>query len=422
MIRIFNIVSIQKFVQAFLGFFTVLIISYQLNDLQQAAYFSLNSLYSAYSILDLGLSVLIIQVCSYWFFREKNKNRVSNFFKSFLFKTKRWYKYLSFFCFMIFPLGFIYFDSINGFSNMSWQLPLILCVGSMALYLVSIPYISLLEGMNKIEEVYKIKILYYSVGTILSWLIIFGPNPLYAVSMVPLTASIVIYYLVIKKYKSLLYDTEFIGPTNIFSWRKYIFPMQKKVFLSYISSYIFLFVPTLIFSQYGEFELSAKTGVTLVVLNMINVLASSNLIAKTPEITKEFSLKNKQKALIIFLKEFKKTLLFSLVGFIFLFVMKYFTPESFFINRLLPLSLLFYASLSFFVMHYVASMNVLFRANHHEFFYIESVCLNLLFLCLVKMGGFYYFEKNIFLLYFVMIMTFLIISMPRLYKFYKSLL
>ena len=223
-----NIVSIQKFIQAFLGFVTVLIVSHKLDVVQQALYFSLNSVYSAYSIIDLGLSVLIIQVCAFWYFKEKNNSNLSNFFKSFLLKTKRWYKYLSLICFLIFPLGFIYFQSIIGFSHINWHLPLTLCVISMALYLISIPYISLLEGMNKIQEVYKIKILYYSLGTILSWLILFGPNPLYAVSMVPLTASCVTYFVVTKKYRSQFRDTYETGSTNTFSWRKNIFPLQKK--------------------------------------------------------------------------------------------------------------------------------------------------------------------------------------------------
>jgi len=420
--RLFNIVSIQKFIQAFLGFFTVLIISYQLDDLQQAAYFSLNSIYSAHSILDLGLSVLIIQVCAYWFFQEKDKTRVSNFFMSFLYKTQRWYMGLSLLCFLIFPLGYLYFISISDFAILSWQLPLLLCIVSMTLYIASIPYVSLLEGMNKINEVYRIKILYYSIGTIFSWLIICGPNPLYAVSMVPLTTAIVIYFFIINKNRDLFCNDRRAGSADTFPWKKNIWPMQKKVFLTYISNYIILFTPALIYSHFNEITLSAKTGVTLVVLNMINVLASSNLIAKTPEMTKQFALKNKKEGLAMFFEELKKTLFYTFFGFVILFLIKYCAPESFFINRILPLSLLFFASLSFFVLQYAASMNVLFRANRDEFFYIELIALNLLFLGLLKIGGFYYFEKNIFLLYFLILMGFLITTIPRTFRFYKSLL
>lgn len=418
--NLLNIVSLQKIIQATFGFFTVIFVSYQLSDLEQAAFFSFNSFYSAYSMLDLGLSILLVQICSYWFSKEKNKSKLSFYFISFIEKSKRWYLFIGFICFFFFPIGFFYFNSKGSFNELAWINPWVLCIFSMSFFVTSLPYLAILEGMNKIREVYSIKILYYSIGTIISWLVIFSSNPLFAVSMVPLSAGIIIYLYIFIKYHKLFfsYNKMFFG--NEFLWKKIIFPIQIKVIVTYVSNYIILFVPTLIFLHYGEVQLSAKAGITLIVLNMINVIASSNLIAKTPEITKNFSFSKAQKAKNQFIKELKKTVYLTTTGFLIIIIMKLFAPDLFFIERMLPISFLVFAALIFLLLQIINSVNIVFRANHLEFFYKELFILNVIFLLMLKFGFYNLFKQNIFLLYFIILLLLFLSFLKKNLQTYES--
>lgn len=287
-----HVVALQKIIQAFTGLVTALLVTVYLTPDEQGYFFTMGSLLSSYILLDLGLSNLLIQFSARsfiglsWHKQEiidaSDGQKKSNFL-DLVSWTLRWYSSIGLATFLLIPIGFIYFHFAKSIVNVAWQLPWIAVVSSVALSMPAIGLLSILEGAEKIRVTYLIRIVYYLLGAILAWVLLIQGHGLFAQSMVPLTIAVVVIFWLKKHYGTLLKNHLFIKSN--FNWKLHIWPQQKRVTVSWFSTYLFLHVPVPVVFYFSEAKIAGQLGLSMAVANVVGAIAMSWVTAATPRIT-----------------------------------------------------------------------------------------------------------------------------------------
>lgn len=286
-----HIVLLQKGWQAGSGFMTALLVTCFLSPAEQGYYYAIGSLLSGYVLLDLGLSPLLVQISARMFpgltigagGHVTPLGETRSAFLGLAAWSLRWYGRASLLALLLLPIGYLYFSLATvGLEDIDWQWPWLLAVVAIALSLSAYPALAILEGTGRVSEVYLLRLIHYAIGAVLAWALLANGLGLYSPAMAPVAVATVTFVWLRFRYRDLFAVAE---RGQGFSWREEVWPLQKRVALTWFSSYTFLNWPTLAVFYFLDAVSAGRLGLSIVVANIVGSLCASSLIAKVPRLT-----------------------------------------------------------------------------------------------------------------------------------------
>jgi len=379
-----HIIFLQKGLQAVCGCITALLVTYFLSAEEQGYYYAIGSLLSGYVLLDLGLSGLLVQISARMFsglvLRQGGHVVPDGFARSAFLAmvawSKRWYVKVGLATLLLIPLGFLYFAYAQpGAREISWQWPWLFVVISVAVSLPAYPALSIVEGMGQVAEAYLVRLGHYGLGALLAWSSLAGGLGLYAPAMASLSVTVVVYVWLYFRHRLLFATSGIKG--NVFCWREQVWPLQRKVALAWLASYVFMNAPTLVVFYFCDSATAGQLGLSIVVANLLGSLCASWLTAKVPHITHLIVQGHVADSHKLFLAEFRKAFLLMSVAYVVGVVSVAWMSEISFAKRILPYSELMLLFIVFQVFHSIGMFSLYFRAQGREVLAIPTIVTTL---------------------------------------------
>lgn len=280
----------QRSWQAVSGLLTIIFITHFLSPVLQGWYYSFLSIAALYTLVDLGLSVVLVQISAHLFVGlqwlphgEITGAEVSKF-KSLVGRSTRHYLLLAFiFALLAIPGGMLFFSqqpNLNG-QEISWFTPWVTLALITAVSILSLPFLAIVEGCGKVQEVYSVRLAQGVVGSLTCWAVMFSGGALWATVMVPASAVTVSAVWLLLRHPALL-----IAACNrsdhYLNWGRDVWPLQWRVGLSWLSGYLLTQIYTPVLFHYQGAVVAGQMGLTLTIANMLGLLAQSWIARHVP--------------------------------------------------------------------------------------------------------------------------------------------
>jgi hypothetical protein len=265
--------------QASAGLLTTLLVVYFLTPELQGWYYSFLSVVALYTLFDLGLSTVLVQVSAHAAVGMRWGNNLSCsgegavIFNALLGKALRWYLLLSVvFILLVLPCGYLFF-SRQG-SDVSWRWPWgLLCLANAA-GLIVMPFLAVLEGAGQIAAVYRVRLLQAILGSLACWAMLACGAELWAASMVALLAATTTFGWLLVRARSLLV-TAWEQRGSVYDWRAEIWPLQWRMAVSWLCGYMLTQINIPILFHMQGAVLAGQFGLSLAVVNTLGLVCQS---------------------------------------------------------------------------------------------------------------------------------------------------
>lgn len=281
-----------KFCQMASGLISTLMVAKFFSQEEQGYYFTFLSIQSVQIFAEFGLGIVLISYASHeWaFLKLGNSNSIQGNHDSLIRLiglgtfAKKYYLKISVVCFLLLFFGGSYFFFMKSPHNIDlWLMPWSLLSLLTAVSLYMVPFWSMLEGCNQVEQVYIFRLAQVLITGLVVWVTIYLGFGLWAMAISGFVSIFLIIFLMFRRYKN-FFNTIFYRKSfgiNL-NWREEIFPMQWRIGLSWISGYLTfsLFVP-LIFYFKGP-VLAGQTGMTLAFVSSVTGIISGWISPKAP--------------------------------------------------------------------------------------------------------------------------------------------
>lgn len=283
--------SSARIAQGLGGIVSVLFIARCLTGIEQGFYFTFASILAIQVFFELGLNGIITQYvaheASHLVFNgnkfegeEKYRSRLS----SLLHFCVKWYGVLASALFLILSItGYVFFSHFyKAEAPVDWLLPwLLLSVGT-TLYFMLSPFIAFIEGLGKVKEVAKIRLVQQVTTLLVVWSGLFVGLKLYVGGVGTLVSVSILSVSIFTEFLPVLRNIYFTAIKEKVSYRNEIFPFQWKIALSWISGYfIFQLFNPVLFATEGA-VVAGQMGMTLTALNAILGFTMSWVTTKIP--------------------------------------------------------------------------------------------------------------------------------------------
>jgi hypothetical protein len=317
--------SFSRILQGLGGIVSALFVASYLTGIEQGFYFTFASILAIQVFFELGLNGIITQYVAYEASQltldgnkydgdEKFRSRMA----SLLHFCIKWYGFLAFGLFIILSLtGYVFFNQFyKAEAPVSWLFPwLLLSVGTTLFFMLS-PFIAFIEGLGKVKEIAKIRLIQQVASMLVIWSGLFFGLKLYVGGVATLISVIILIYFILKKFFPLLSNIYSTKITERVSYRYEIFPFQWKIALSWVSGYfIFQLFNPVLFATEGA-VVSGQMGMTLTVLNAILGFTLSWITTKVPIFSGLIAQKNYVQLNSLFNKTLWQSSLINLFGLI----------------------------------------------------------------------------------------------------------
>lgn len=286
--------SVFRILQSFGGLISIVFVAKYLTDIEQGFYYTFGSIIAIQVFFELGLNGIITQYVAHevsnleWDndFSLKGEAKYLSRVSSLLHFSVKWY--LLFACLLliiIIGVGMFFFNNYYlSEEHVDWLYPWILLSIFTAINLLITPIYAFIQGLGKVKEVAKIRLIQQSIVYISIYLgFIFGFK-LY----IPALQSFVLAFIGITliysfSFHKILIELWKVPISDKVVYFREIFPFQWKIAISWISGYFIyqLFNPIL-FAYQGA-VIAGQMGMTLAVLNGVQALSNSWMTTKIPE-------------------------------------------------------------------------------------------------------------------------------------------
>jgi O-antigen/teichoic acid export membrane protein len=307
----------------------------------------------------------------------------------------KWFAIISIiFVFILVCAGFIFFNAFEKQENsIEWQVPWVILSIVTAANLLLSPILAFFEGLGKVKEVAKVRLLQqivYLIGifTFLKFGLKLFSGPLALI----ISIIIAILWILLSSNKQLLHSIWDMLDEWRIDYKHEIFPYQWRIALSWISGYFMfqLFNPV-VFATEGAI-VAGQMGMTLAALNGVMSISLSWVNTKVPLFSGLIAKKEYLLLDVVFNKTVKQAsiiCLFSLVVLILgIYGLQYYKfPIG---NRFLSIPLVVLLSSATFVNQLVAALATYLRCHKQEPFLLYSVVIGFLTVLSILICGFYY--------------------------------
>lgn len=363
-----HIVALQKTIQAGTGFVTAILVTIFLSPEEQGYFFTMGSLLSSYTLLDLGLSSLLIQVSARYFAGldwGKNGeiapgNNQKSSFLALVHWTVRWYTFAGFATLTLVPIGYAYFYFAKTTGGVAWQLPWLAIVLSIAISMPGIGFLAILEGTGRIKTTYALRIAHYVLGALMAWSLLLSGNGLFAPAMAPVAMALVVFYWIKTRYGLLIKDC--LHEESRFSWKRDLWPQKKRVAINWFSNYLFLHIPTPVVFYFVGAKAAGQMGLSMTIANVLGAISMSWVTAITPRLTILIAQEKFIEGRVLFRRGLLIALLLLLLGGLFFVGVALIAQGNNFAVRILGPSQLALLLLVFAGFHTFNALSIYFRA------------------------------------------------------------
>lgn len=323
-----------RIIQAVGSFVSLYLIALYLTKEEQGFYYTFGSILAIQVFFELGFNGIITQYAAhesaYIFTYEKSLNeteyKAQSRLSSLLQFCIKWFSILSIALFIILLIvGYVFFDKYGHGVDVNWKLPWLILVINTSLSFVLSPLFSFLEGIGRVKDMAKLRLVQQSVNLVVLWTMLSSGGQLYSAPIAGLFSLFVILciFLFSDFRPVLLKIWQLIGEYKV-SYKMEIFPYQWKIALSWISGYfIFQLFNPVLFATDGA-VVAGQMGMTLAVLNGIQSLSMSWMSTKVPLYSNLIALKDYKPLDSIFGKTLKQSAFISALALIVMFLLIYF--------------------------------------------------------------------------------------------------
>ena len=280
----------QRLWQALSGVLTIVLVAHFLTPELQGWYYSFISIAALYTLFDLGLSLVIIQITAHlfvglnWGHKGRPEGNRPHQFQSFIIQIFRHYLVLALvFALLAIPGGLLFFTCQTNSHpvDFNWMAAWISMALITAIAIITIPALALVEGSGNIREVYLIRLIQGIAGSIGCWIVLIAHGGLWATIMTPLMSIATIsLWLWIKRPHMLSAPTE--REFSALKWKTEVWPLQWKIGLSWLSGYLLTAIYTPILFHYQGAVVAGQMGLSLTIANMLGFLAQSWIARHVP--------------------------------------------------------------------------------------------------------------------------------------------
>lgn len=284
---------ISKIIQAGGGVATLVFVARFLTKAEQGYYYTFGSILAIQIFFELGLCNIIIQFVAHenasltW--RDDTTfegpieaiSRLSSLLRF----TIKWFVVISFlFIVGLLITGYIFFNKFGSVHDLvEWKGPWLLLAVTTALALLAAPIMAYLEGLGKMKEVAKVRLVQQIIQLPLMFILFSLGFKLYSAPIAyTIALSIVPIWIFLGIPKKIFKNIwKKIGDHKV-DYKKEIFPFQWKIALSWISGFfIFQLFNPVLFATEGA-VVAGQMGMTITVLNAILMLTLSWVSTKVP--------------------------------------------------------------------------------------------------------------------------------------------
>lgn len=285
------------------AFFTVIFIARYLSPEEQGYYYTFGSIVGIQVFFELGLTQIITQFVAHeashlelingkeLIGEQKYKSRLSSLLRF----CAKWYFVFSVLLFVILAFfGYFFFlkykDANDG---VIWAIPWILLALGTAFNLLISPILAFIEGLGKVKEVAKIRLVQQFIHPIIIWGGLAIGSKLFVSGADAIIRVVVVAIIIFKSpFFSLLKNIWNDLSEERISYMKEIFPYQWRIALSWISGYfIFQLFNPVLFASEGS-VIAGQMGMTISALNGVQALALSWINTKVPAMSGLIAQKN----------------------------------------------------------------------------------------------------------------------------------
>lgn len=282
----------SKFCQMISGLITTLLVAGFFSREEQGYYYTFLSVISLQVFVEFGLGIVVSSYASHEWAHLKlndsghifgNQDSMKKLISLGEF-SKRWYLKISIACFLLLlSAGSLFFLTKSSHNIKLWFMPWCFLSLLTAINLYLVPFWSILEGCNQVENVYKFRFSQALIAGLVTWAAIYFGFGLWVISFSGFSGILLILVLMYGRYKN-FFSTIFYSKVFEYklNWKKDILPMQWRIGASWISGYLAfsLFVPVIFYFK-GPI-LAGQTGMTLVFTSAVTSIISAWVFPKAP--------------------------------------------------------------------------------------------------------------------------------------------
>lgn len=290
----------QRSWQAVSGLVTIFFVTRFLTPALQGWYYSFLSIAALYTLFDLGLTVVLIQISAHlsvevqWHERGRFSGGNASIFSALVGKSTRHYLKLALlFVLILVPAGSLFFHYNHNLHepSFSWLAPWVALVAATAISIVFLPFLSIVEGAASVREVYVVRLLQGVAGSFCCWLALVLNGKLWAAVMVPAMSAVVSgLWLVVKKPGLLSAAFASAAPYN--GWKTEVWPLQWRVGLSWLSGYLLTQIYTPVLFHYQGAVVAGQMGLSLTIANMLGLISQSWIARHIPAMAQTAARRN----------------------------------------------------------------------------------------------------------------------------------
>jgi hypothetical protein len=403
------ILGLSERIWTILGsFVTILCIVKFLSPEEQGYYYTILSLLELRIFVELGLTFVIMQLASHeshdiiWDSKNSisgDKKSISNIASIFSIFTK-WFFVGSLFLSILLIVFGLYFFTINGD-----VLP-VKKVWTVAVFfnffqLITIPFMSILEGVKKINSIFKLRLYKAFFNHVVLWICLYNNLGIYSL-LFGQAIIFLIQIIFLFSYRKTIFILTSNHSKSIIDWRKDILPFQWKTSLSFLCGYFLVQVFAPIALHFRGPELAGRVGLSI---RLIRIIADTSLVwirSKAPLFGRLISQKNYNKLENIFWKNLRSSSIFIIIGYLFLNVLvlylNYYNYDI--INRLMHPKSILYLSIAFSLNAIIIGCSYYLRAHKTEPFLLPTIVGSLCSL-IIALISFSYFDEIFFSIFFL---------------------
>ncbi|WPO79526.1 polysaccharide biosynthesis protein [Flavobacterium sp. KACC 22761] len=387
---------LSRIIQAGGGVITLLFVAKFLSKVEQGYYYTFGSILAIQIFFELGLSNIITQFVAYEVANLKWEDKVSfsgpieasSRLSSLLRFTIRWFAVIAILLFIgLLITGYCFFYKFGKNDTVvEWQIPWVILSVTTSLSLMISPILAFLEGLGKIKEVAKIRLIQQVVQLLLILSLFFIGFKLFSSPLAAIIAFLLvpIWILFSEKKKMLVFIWNKIDVYKV-NYRLEIFPFQWKIALSWISGYfIFQLFNPVLFATEGPI-VAGQMGMTLAVLNSILMFTLSWVSTKVPIFSSLISKMNYKELDSLFNKTLIQSSFLNFVAltffFMIIFIFRHFDIKiqgENIADRFLPFFPMLFMTIPIFLNHVINAWATYLRCHKKEPMLILSIVIGIL--------------------------------------------
>jgi len=179
--------------------------------------------------------------------------------------------------------GYLFFSSSPA-HDINWVSPWFLLCAVTGLTIWLVPIWSLLEGCNQVASLYSFRFFQGLLVSAAVWMAILGGAELWTASISGITTLFCSMFFLKRRYWIFLKTLLLSKPDGPWiSWRADMFPMQWRIALTWMSSYLYfsLFTPVL-FKYHGP-VVAGQMGMTWAIVGLVGSISISWLSPRVPQ-------------------------------------------------------------------------------------------------------------------------------------------